>query len=131
MKQLLIVVLLFVINCSFAQTQADMNKEAIAAYVKADKELNDVYNKILTAYKSDNAFVNNLRASQRTWVTFRDAELNMRYPEREAGYYGSLHALCRATYLEELTKERTVKLLKWLQGREEAHICSGSIKVKG
>ena len=107
-----------------------MNKKAFAAYEKADKELNDVYRDILAAYKSDTAFIYNLRASQRIWITFRDAELNMKYPEREAGDYGSLHPLCRANYLGELTRDRIVTLRKWLLGAEEGDACSGSIGLK-
>ena len=130
MRKLLFIFFAFLMNAAFAQTQADMNKEAYAAYQVADKELNDVYRKILAAYKPDTAFIYSLRASQRIWIAFRDAELSMKYPEREAGFYGSIHSLCRANYLAELTRERTVTLRKWLQGAEEGDACSGSIKIK-
>ena len=130
MRKLLFVFFVFIMNASFAQTQADMNKETYAAYQVADKELNDVYREILAAYKSDTAFIYNLRASQRIWIAFRDAELDMKYPEREAGYYGSIHSLCKANYLAKLTRERTVTLRKWLQGAEGGDACSGSIKIK-
>ncbi|MER2996495.1 lysozyme inhibitor LprI family protein [Pontibacter populi] len=129
MRTLLTIVFTLFATCSFAQTQAEMNQQAFASYQKVDKELNDVYKKLLTEYKSDPAFITNLKASQRIWITFRDAELKMKYPEREAGYYGSIHPICRASYLEELTSERIKQLRKWLAGVEEVDGCSGSIKL--
>lgn len=130
MRVLIAFVFVLITTYSFGQTQAEMNQEAYAAYQKADKELNNVYKKILVEYKSDPAFINNLKASQRIWITFRDAELNMKYPEREVGYYGSIHPICRANYLEELTKERTKQLRRWLAGVEEGDACFGTIKTK-
>jgi hypothetical protein len=54
----------------------------------------------------------------------------MKYPEREAGYYGSIYPICRADYLEKLTRERTMKLREWLKGVEEGDACGGSIQTK-
>ena len=97
-----------------AQTQSEMNQEAYDDYKKSDIELNVTYKKILTMYKSDTAFIKRLRVSQRLWVKFRDAELEMKYPPREPGYYGSVQPMCNAYYLKELTEERTKKLQLWL-----------------
>lgn len=130
MRILLIASFILFATSSFAQTQAEMNQEAFASYQKVDKELNDVYKKLLLEYKSDPAFITNLKASQRIWVSFRDAELKMKYPEREAGYYGSIHPVCQASYLEELTSERIKQLRKWLVGVEEVDGCLGSIMIK-
>ena len=106
-----------------------MNEEAFATYKKADKELNSVYKKILVEYKSDTAFIRNLKISQRIWVTFRDAELNMKYPDREPGYYGSVLPLCMANFLEQLTLDRIKTLKVWLLGVQDGDVCSGSVKT--
>jgi uncharacterized protein YecT (DUF1311 family) len=127
-RTLIILILTFSINC-FAQTQAEMNKEAYRTYKKADKELNSVYKNILTEYKSDSIFVENLKKSQRIWIEFRDAELKMKYPERRPGFYGTIHPICRAMYLEELTETRTKTLKQWLKGIESLEACNGSIKI--
>ncbi|MBA9075957.1 lysozyme inhibitor LprI family protein [Rufibacter quisquiliarum] len=129
-KNLFLIFFLFLTGYCFGQTQAEMNRQAYADYQKADKELNEVYQKILTDYKSDTAFISNLKASQRIWVSFRDAELKMKYPEREPGHYGSIHAICRAAFLEELTSERIKKLRVWLTGVKETDACTGSVKEK-
>jgi uncharacterized protein YecT (DUF1311 family) len=124
--------LLFVINSAFTfgQTQMELNSETMNSFETADKELNEVYQKILIEYKSDTIFIYNLKSSQRIWIAFRDAELKMKYPEREPGWYGSMHSMCISGYLEKLTKERIKTLKEWLNGIEEGEGCGGSIKFK-
>ncbi|WP_018478015.1 lysozyme inhibitor LprI family protein [Pontibacter roseus] len=129
MKHLFAAFLFLLLHTATAQTQAEMNGQAYAAYQQADKELNEVYRRILKEYKADVTFIQDLKASQRIWISFRDAELNMLYPEREVGYYGSVHAICRADYLEQLTCERLEKLKRWLTGTVGEDVCSGSIKA--
>lgn len=91
-------------NLSFSQTQLEMNTQAGANYEKADKELNSSYTKILKEYKSDTAFIKNLKASQNIWIKFREAEMKMKYPDREPGYYGSIQPVYWYNNLEVLTK---------------------------
>ena len=114
----------------FAQTQSEMNKEAQMLYQDADKALNVVYQNILKEYSKDTAFVKNLKNAQRIWVQFRDAEMMAMYPDREAGYYGTIHPVCWYSYMKDLTEERTEKLKLWLAGIEEGDACSGSVKIK-
>ena len=115
-------------STAFCQTQFEMNQESGDSFAKSDKELNLIYKKILLEYKSDTAFIKNLKASQRIWITFRDAELKMKFPDREPGWYGSMHSMCVSAYLEKLTKERIKTLHEWLQGVSEGEGCRGSIK---
>jgi len=129
-KLLLILIIGLASFTGFSQTQMEMNVKAFDSYKKADKELNDVYKKILFEYKSDTIFVKNLKVSQRIWITFRDAELNMKYPDREPGYYGSIQPTCVAMYLEQMTKERIKTLKVWLIGIPEGDCCSGTVKMK-
>jgi uncharacterized protein YecT (DUF1311 family) len=130
MKTILILLTSFIFTSAFTQTQNDLNKQADESYKKADKELNEIYRKIITEYKSDTVFIKTLKTSQRIWITFRDSELNLRYPQREQGYYGSVHPMCVSKYLEQLTNERIKTLKLWLDGVEEGDVCSGSVKFK-
>ena len=130
MKYMFSLVLFFLCFAGFSQTQAELNMMQYESYKKTDKKLNEVYQAILKEYKSDTEFIKNLRASQRIWITFRDAEVKVKYPDREAGYYGSIHPLCVSLYLEELTLDRVSTLTQWIKGAEEGDGCSGSIKVK-
>ena len=134
MKKLLLTIItllsLTISNQAFGQTQLEMNQEEQNKYLKADKKLNNVYNQILKEYKSDTEFIKNLKIAQRIWIQFRDAEMKLKYPDREQGYYGSIHPMCLSIYLTELTEERTKKLKMWLLGIEEEDDCSGSVKTK-
>lgn len=128
----LLIILLFSLTSKLCigQTQAEINGEAKNKYLKADKELNIAYQRILKEYQSDLPFIKNFKRAQRLWIEFRDAEMKVKYPDREAGYYGSVQPLCWYNYLTELTEERTKKIQIWLTGIEEGDVCSGSVKTK-
>jgi uncharacterized protein YecT (DUF1311 family) len=114
----------------FGQTQLDLNDKAHKDYLKADKELNSIYQKILNEYRSDTAFIKNFKQAQKIWVQFRDAEMSAKYPKREEGYYGSVQPMCWSMYLQKLTEERTKDIKIWLEGIEEGDVCAGSVKTK-
>ncbi|WP_103866199.1 lysozyme inhibitor LprI family protein [Aquimarina sp. I32.4] len=126
-----VVLLLLVLsaNC-FSQTQGEMNREAYTILKKSDRILNEVYQQILQVYKKDTLFLQNLKKSQRIWIQFRDAELAMKYPDYPDYIYGSIHPMCRASYLKNLTEKRTETLKIWLTGIEEGDACSGSVNAK-
>jgi len=131
MKRLLIfTVFILSLSFSYGQTQAEMNQDSYKEYQKSEKEINLVYQRILKEYKADTTFINNLKIAQRLWIKFRDAEVKAMYPDREKGYYGSIHSLCLSGYMKELTDDRTKKLKIWLTGIEEGDVCSGSVKTK-
>jgi len=112
------------------QTQLEINENASADFQKADKELNSAYKKILKEYSTDLAFIKNLKIAQNLWIKFRDAEVNMKYPQREPGYYGSIQPTCWSMYMTELTQKRTKELKIWLTGIPEGDACTGSVKMK-
>ncbi len=129
MKQIIITFFIFTITLtSFSQTQLEMNQEINEKYLNADKELNRIYNQILSEYQNDTNFIEKLKSSQRLWIKFRDAELEMKFPESDKRYYGSMYPMCASGYLEQLTKERTIKLLEWLKPIPEGEGCVGSRK---
>ncbi|MCP4439881.1 MAG: DUF1311 domain-containing protein [Aureispira sp.] len=132
MNQIIMIFLFAAITMSsFAQTQTEMNQTAGEKYSIADKELNRVYQQILVDYKKDVNFIKNLKISQRLWIKFRDAELEMKYPESDKrAFYGSMYSMCAAGYLSKITKQRTETLKKWLEPIEEGEGCSGSIMYR-
>lgn len=114
-----------------AITQLDVNDCAGEQLAVADAELNRVYKAILEKYKKDALFIEKLRAAQRAWLTYRDAEIEAKYPHaKEDRYYGSSLGMCDPLYRAQLTQERVRKLREWLDGSEEGDICSGSVDVK-
>jgi uncharacterized protein YecT (DUF1311 family) len=131
MKKFLIFTSFFLIsNFCIGQTQLEINTEANTEYQKADKELNSTYKKILKEYSTDLVFIKNLKIAQNIWIKFRDAEMNMKYPEKEPRYYGSIFPTCWSMYMTELTKKRIKELKIWLTGIPEGDACSGSVKMK-
>jgi uncharacterized protein YecT (DUF1311 family) len=121
---------LFATTLVQAQTQREMNAETAADFTSADEQLNSIYQEILSEYADDKVFIASLKEAQRSWVVFRDAQLKMKYPDREPGYYGSVLPSCEAMYLTELTQERIKALQVWVDGVEEGNICAGTVKIK-
>ena len=127
-----LIILLLLYTCSgvFSQTQNQMNIAAKSKFELADRRLNSVYQKILSEYKDDVTFTESLRVSQRLWIKFRDAEMLVKFPEKETSFYGSVFLMCWYSYKEELTMERVKRLQVWLTRTEEGDACRGSIKFK-
>ncbi len=131
MRQIIAFIFINIALTSFSQTQLKINQTATEQYSLADEELNSVYSQILTEYKNDSIFIEKLKISQRLWIKFRDAELDMKFPEANKRLnYGSIYSMCSADYLTELTKQRTKKLKEWLEPIPEGDGCSGSIKYR-
>lgn len=116
---------------ALAQTQADLNDQACAAYKQADAKLNAVYKQILGKYKADATFIASLRAAQHAWLAFRDAHLASVYPATDKqSAYGSIYPTCACGVLADLTQARTAQLQVWLKGSEEGDTCAGSVGVR-
>jgi uncharacterized protein YecT (DUF1311 family) len=127
---MILFILLFSID-SFSQTQLEMNSDSYHIYEDADKELNLVYQQILKDYANDSLFISKLKISQRIWVKFRDAELEMKFPEEEKRVvYGSMYPMCESSYLKRLTIARTEKLKEWLKQPLKHVGCNGSIMFR-
>ena len=95
-----------------AQSQFEMNETAEREAAKADKELNQVYRKVLGSLDAEGAKL--LKESQRAWIAYRDAEAKFAADEARGG---SMAPMLYSGTLATLTKER-VKRLK--QGSESA-----------
>jgi len=128
MNKILIIFFLF---CSpvplLAQSDPEMYARSVAGNKKADKQLNVVYRSLLKRYAGDTNFLNNLKASQRIWIQFRDAEMQLKYPDQ---HRSSDIQMCWLFYQTELIEARTKALRIWLDGEEEGDICSGSVPNK-
>jgi uncharacterized protein YecT (DUF1311 family) len=114
-----------------AITQLDLNNCAAIELKEADDELNQVYKEITKRNGDDKVFLDRLKAAQRAWFTFRDAELEALFPEvNKQSQYGSSYPMCYANWKATVTKERTQQLKKWITGVREGDVCSGSLPVK-
>ncbi|MFB6455959.1 lysozyme inhibitor LprI family protein [Chitinophaga sp. Hz27] len=130
MKHFLICLLLIVAaSKGFAQTQGEMNRKANEAYREADKKLNEVYQLIQKDYAANKKFIENMKVAQRLWIQFRDAQVEMMFPE-PAKSYGSMFPVCKANYLTELTTQRMESLRIWINGLPPGETCTGSVGAK-
>jgi len=127
MKKLLhLILFLSLSNSLFGQSQTEMNQVACDSANKADKELNQVFQKILKDYKEDTVFIKNIKAAQLQWIKLRDADLKAIYTPGE--FYGSVEPMCRCFILESKTKERIKFLKTWTEGTVEGDACTGTRK---
>lgn len=113
--------------CPRGVTQADLNDCAAAEFRKADAELNSVYQRLLAANKDDQNFIDKLKAAQRAWLSFRDAQIETLYPAPDPqSKYGSVFPMCYSLAKAELTAERTKHLQRMLKGRE-GDVCNWDV----
>jgi uncharacterized protein YecT (DUF1311 family) len=112
------------ITCNAEGSTMEMAACANDDFEKADKELNAVYQRLLAQLKKDDAEygsgqgdadtrVLRLRASQRAWIAWRDAECPLRSIDN---FGGSIERIEWPACTADLTRERTKQLQALLGG---------------
>jgi uncharacterized protein YecT (DUF1311 family) len=106
-----------------AKTQADLTECASEDYKRADNELNRIYQHLLAKAAGDPVAVEKIKAAQRAWVAFRDAQIAAIYPaENPQRKYGTVFPMCANLALSDLTKQRT-EMLKRMITHVEGDVC--------
>jgi uncharacterized protein YecT (DUF1311 family) len=106
-----------------AATQADLTECAGLDLKTADDELNATYLQLLKRAAGDPIAVRKIKAAQRAWVSFRDAQIAAFYPaEDKQKAYGSAFSMCADLTLADLTREQT-KILKEMLNPAEGDVC--------
>lgn len=98
-----------------AQVQPEVNACGHDERVRADAEMNRVYQQVLRRQPHHRKA---LVAAQRAWLAYRDAEMDARFPDAVAAPNGSSTPLCMALAMAELTRARTAVLRQWLDDGE-------------
>jgi uncharacterized protein YecT (DUF1311 family) len=92
--------------------------------------LNRVFRRVVERHAENHAFIEKMKAAERAWIVFRDAELEARYPvkpgEQPTFTYGSVWPSCLAEERMALTRKRTAELTQWLEDPEQGDVCAGS-----
>lgn len=114
-------------DCAEPVTQVEMTSCAGLDYEQADRELNRLWPEILAVAKSRDEYVGELatsmdvpttvealRAAQRAWITFRDAQCE--YEAYEV-FGGTAQPMVGSLCLARLTRERTELLSRALEER--------------
>ena len=97
---------------AFAQTQLDMNVDAIRAYKKVDKELNLVYKQVIG--KMSEQEKTKIKTAQRKWIKMKESSCTKEAAEYEGG---SMYPMIYHDCLAIKTKKRLTELKKMLIGR--------------
>ena len=104
---------LFAFECNPSGNQGQMNQCAEDEWKEADKALNKTYEALIKKAKGNQLYIMKLRKSQRLWIRFRDAELDMIFPcdhEDRQRCWGSMVGMLYPRAKKELTLERTHRL---------------------
>ena len=103
-----------VIACNPDGTQIELNACARDDYERADAELNAAWKDLIAALGNKSAAVKQVRAAQRAWIAFRDAEVAGHFPLEEGEdprvMYGSMYPMSLHGLMTTLTKQRTEQL---------------------
>lgn len=105
------------IRCKEDGTQMQMNQCAYENFQKSDKALNRVYKALRTKKENDKAYLKNLKTSQRLWIKFRDAELDLIFTcvsENMRLCFGSMYPLLFNGEKEAMTRQRVKVLNSYL-----------------
>lgn len=127
-------IIAFAANCASAQkadddpclslhSQAAMNACEIEQSRKADVQLREIYEQLLSKYKSDTEFIAKLKLAQNIWLQFRKADLESHYQINNPAAEGSVLPLCESHDAIRLTEER-IRELKQMLHPTEGDVCA-------
>lgn len=102
-------------ECTESANQYELTVCADQAFKKTDAILNDLYGRIKTRLKGDNATTKLLVASQRAWIAFRDAECTF---ATSSTAQGTIHPMLRLQCLDALTAKRIEDFKRYLKCEE-------------
>lgn len=128
MKKLIAIILLLCVStatyaddsafkCNPAGNQAELNQCALDEYQAADRKLNDTWKKLMAKFKNDKTATAKLKAAQKAWLVFRDAEIEATFAcdAGDRSCWGSMEPMLRHGELTALTQARTTRLQKYLK----------------
>ena len=105
--------LVFGTTYAAAQSQGTMNRQAEQEFETADAELNKVYSKVIAGMNAED--LQDLKAAQRLWVQFRDAQATFEANGDARG--GSMQPMLYNACRTKLTKARTAEFRQMLGGQ--------------
>ena len=114
------------IKCNSGGNQLEMNACADDDFVRADRELNKTYQALIEKEAEDPVFIAKLRAAQKAWLAFRDAELEATFAcDKDDSHicWGSMLPMCYSYFKADLTRQRTKRLKQLLKEGRPADGC--------
>ena len=105
------------IKCNHDGNQMEMNQCAADDYAAADKKLNATWKKLMEKFKNDKTAIAKLKAAQKAWIAFRDAEVDAMFACDEGDVsvcWGSMYPMLFNSELQSMTETRTERLQKYI-----------------
>lgn len=115
------------IKCKLAGSQIELNACAYDNFVKADKKLNETYQTLIKKSGNKN-YIQKLRKSQRAWVKFRDAELELMFACDDKDMricWGSMFGMLHPAAKQKLTEERAKRLQHYIDHGQNVSVGEG------
>jgi uncharacterized protein YecT (DUF1311 family) len=110
--------------------QIDQSRNSCSDYLKVKKGLEDMVKNIQDEYAKYPLFLKKFQKAQDEWVSYRDAQLEMLYPELDKTQYGGFYPTCRCNWLVEFTNERVDFLVKFISNTNDVEACGGAANSK-
>ena len=101
------------VDCEHADSTAEMSECGGIEFTKADKELNEVYGKLMKMLDTEGQ--RRLKAAQRAWLSFRDADADFRADVHRGGTWEPITATAART---DLTRQRVNALKEEMEVRK-------------
>ena len=111
-------------------SQIDQNRNSCGDYLKLKKVIEEISGRIADDYAQDAVFITRFKKAQASWEAFRDAQLDMIFPDNDKSSYGTNYPTCRCNWLLEFSNARLDYLVKWVAHTDENESCGGSISSK-
>lgn len=108
------------VDCDNAMTQSDMNYCSAMDYQAADDDLNQTYQELMAVLDQPDRTL--LKAAQRAWVSYRDAQCTF---DTAGTATGSIHPMLLASCMASLTEQQTAQLKLSLNCEEGDLSCAG------
>ena len=80
-------------------SQVDQNRNSCGDYLKLKKVLEEVSGRIADDYAQDAVFITRFKKAQASWEAYRDAQLDMVFPDNDKSSYGTNYPTCRCNWL--------------------------------
>ncbi len=111
-------------------SQLDQNRNSCGDYLKLKKVIEETSQRITEDYAQDVVFMSRFKKAQASWEAYRDAQLDMIFPDNDKSSYGTNYPTCRCNWLLEFSNARLDYLVKWIAHTDDYESCGGSISSK-
>ena len=121
------------VTMSYAQNakpQIDQSRNSCSDYLKSKKGLEDMVKNIQEEYAKYPLFLRKFQKAQDEWASYKDAQLEMLFPEADKAEYGVFYPTCRCNWLVEFTNQRVDFLVKFVANTYDVESCGGAVNSK-